>query len=98
MHLFSLPVTASVTLAVFVMMVMVMTLLFAVMVFASGFWIDVRDYHLAFIANHFAVTSPIVRVVQRFLTRRWSVMVMAFTTLLLLRITQIVPGLAIRFA
>ena len=62
-----LPIAASVTLAVLVVVVMVMAFLFPVVVFASRFWVDVGHYHLAFIADHFAVTSSIAGVAECFL-------------------------------
>jgi hypothetical protein len=69
------------------MVVMVVSFLFGVMVLASGFGINVRDYHFPFFANHFGVACSIIRVIESLLARCLSVMVMTFTALGLFRIT-----------
>lgn len=69
------------------MMVMVMTLLFAVMMFSSRFGVHVRHDHFSFFTNNFAVTSSIIRVIEGLLARGLCVMVMV--TLAALRLFRI---------
>jgi hypothetical protein len=83
---FGLPITASVTLAVLVVVMMVMAFLFAVVVFASRFGVDVRDDHFPFFTNDFSVACSIIRVIECFLARCLSVMVMTLAALRLFRI------------
>lgn len=81
------------------MVVMVMAFLFTVMVLASRFRVHFRDNHFAFVAHHFTVACPVAGIVERLLPRRLAMMVVvALAALLICRIAQVVPGLAVGLA
>lgn len=95
------PLAASVALAVvLVMMMVMMALLFAVLVLATRLGIDISDDHLAVVTIHFAVSRPVVRVLDALFASgaRVVVMMVALAALRVGRVAQVIPRLAVRLA